>query len=117
MYESTAEVIAGYEKSLWSVFGPNAKAIAMASAMVGIYTLPPLVAVTTRDRTTRRLGLAGYAAGVLGRAAVARTTGERVWPDCWAMPASAAAFSALTVRSMLQHRRRRTQWKGRRVAV
>lgn len=115
MYDGTAEVIAGYEKSLWSVFGSNAKALAMAGAMVGIYAVPPMVAVTTSDARARRWGIIGYLGGVAGRAAVARDTGERVWPDVLAMPASATAFAALTLRSMRRHRQGRLQWKGRSV--
>ena len=45
--------------------------------MVGIYVAPPLIAMTTRERSTRRWGMVGYLAGVAGRAAVARTTQER----------------------------------------
>ena len=117
MYSSTQEVIAGYEKSLWSVFGSSARASAMAAAMVGIYVAPPLIAMTTRERSTRRWGMVGYLAGVAGRAAVARTTQERVWPDAFTMPTSAAAFAALTVRSMMRHRYGALRWKGREVTV
>lgn len=117
MYSSTQEVVAGYEKSLWSVFGSSARAIAMATAMVGIYVAPPVIAVTTREPSTRRWGMAGYLAGVAGRAAVARMTQERVWPDAFAMPTSAAAFAALTVRSMIRHREGALRWKGREVSV
>ena len=117
MYSSTQEVVAGYEKSLWSVFGSSARAIAMATAMVGIYVAPPVLAVTTREPSTRRWGMAGYLAGVAGRAAVARMTHERVWPDAFAMPTSAAAFAALTVRSMIRHREGALRWKGREVSV
>jgi glycosyltransferase involved in cell wall biosynthesis len=117
MYSSTQEVVAGYEKSLWSVFGSSTRAIAMATAMVGIYVAPPVIAVTTREPSTRRWGMAGYLAGVAGRAAVARMTQERVWPDAFAMPTSAAAFAALTVRSMIRHREGALRWKGREVSV
>jgi len=117
MYSSTQEVIAGYEKSLWSVFGSSARASAMAAAMVGIYVVPPLIAMTTRERSTRRWGMVGYLAGVAGRAAVAHTTQERVWPDAFTMPTSAAAFAALTVRSMMRHRDGALRWKGREVTV
>ncbi len=117
MYSSTQEVVAGYEKSLWSVFGSSTRAIAMATAMVGIYVAPPVIAVTTREPSTRRWGMAGYLAGVAGRAAVARMTQERVWPDAFAMPTSAAAFAALTVRSMIRHREGTLRWKGREVSV
>lgn len=117
MYSSTQEVIAGYEKSLWSVFGSSTRALAMAAAMVGIYVAPPVIAVATRERSTRRWGMVGYLAGVAGRAAVARTTQERVWPDAFTMPTSAAAFAALTVRSMMRHRDGALRWKGREVTV
>ncbi len=117
MYEGTAEVVAGYEKSLWSVFGSNAKAISMATVMVAIYAAPPAIALTTRDPVARRWGLVGYASGVLGRAAVAAVTRERLAPDALTMPASATAFAALTVRSMARHRRGSLSWKGRPVST
>jgi len=115
MYDGTAEVVAGYEKSLWSVFGSNSRAMAMATAMIAIYAVPPVVAMTAPDARARRWGVIGYLAGVVGRAAVAHDTGERVWPDVLAMPASATAFAALTLRSMHRHRQGGLTWKGRSV--
>lgn len=117
MYSSTDEVIAGYEKSLWSVFGSYARASAMAATMIAIYVTPPMIAAATRDRTIRRWGVAGYLAGVAGRAAVARSTQERAWPDSLAMPGSAAAFAGLTIRSMVRHRDGALRWKGRSVTA
>ena len=82
--------------------------------MVGIFVVPPAVALVTRDRAARRWGVAGYAAAVAGRAIVARRTGEPV-RDSLLMPASAAAFASLTGASLVRRRRGRLQWKGRAV--
>jgi len=113
MYDGAAEVYDGYTKSLWSVFGSTAGAAGGVAAMVLIYVLPPVAAVVARDRVTRVWGSVGYASAVAGRVMVAQRTGERVWPDALAMPASIGAFATLTVMSLLRRRRGSTTWKGR----
>ncbi len=113
MYDGAAEVYDGYTKSLWSVFGSTPGALGGVAAMVLIYIVPPVAAVTARDRQTRAWGALGYATAVAGRVMVARRTGERTWPDALAMPASIGAFATLTVASLARRRRGSTTWKGR----
>jgi hypothetical protein len=62
-----------------------------------------------------KTGLAGYAAGVMGRVLTARRTGGRAWPDALAHPVSVAAFGWLTTRSLHAHRAGTLTWKGRRL--
>lgn len=113
MYESAAEIFHGYTKSLWSAFGSATGAAIIATTMIAVYVVPPAVAVLSRDRPTRAIGALGYASGVAGRALVARTTGERSWPDSLAQPASMAAFAGLIVTSLVRRRRGTLTWKGR----
>jgi GT2 family glycosyltransferase len=114
MYDSAHEVYEGYCKSLWSVFGSTSRGLGGMAAMVGIFVVPPAVAVLSRDRAARRWGVLGYASGVASRALVARATGEPL-VGALAMPASAGAFAALTGASLVRRRKGRLQWKGRTV--
>jgi hypothetical protein len=113
MYEGAGQVADGYAKSLWSAFGGPAGSIAVNALLLTAYVVPPAAMVTSRDRRTRALGFAGYAAGVASRALVARRTGERVWPDAAAQPASILAFAALNAVSWSRHLRGTNSWKGR----
>ncbi|MFM8350897.1 MAG: hypothetical protein ACKN9D_07475, partial [Actinomycetales bacterium] len=79
------------------------------------YVVPPAVAVTSRDPAARAWGALGYAAGVASRAMVARASGERVWPDALAQPASMALFAGMLAASVVRRRRGTLQWKGRAV--
>lgn len=115
MYTGALEVYEGYCKSLWAVFGSTLGAVGGVGAMTFIYLIPPLVAVTSRDRAARRWGMLGYASAVAGRALVAHRTGERLMPDVLAQPASVGAFAALTVASVIRHRRGSLSWKRRSV--
>jgi hypothetical protein len=81
--------------------------------MVGLYVLPPAVALLSTDRRTRTYGALGYAAGVASRWIVARRTGERMWPDILAHPLGMTAFSSFIGASIVRHRRGTLQWKGR----
>jgi hypothetical protein len=60
-----------------------------------------------------RVGLAGYAAGVAGRALVARRAGSRVWPDTLAHPISTGLAAFLLADSVRARRRGTLTWKGR----
>ena len=113
MYTGAADTVDGYTKSLWSVFGSAPRALGAAAAMLLIYVVPPAAMIGSRDPVARRWGAIGYSAGVLGRVAAGRRTRERVWPDALAMPGSAGAFAALTIASMVRHRRGSLTWKGR----
>ncbi len=108
MYDDWAQLADGYGKSLWSAFSSPAGAAALIAALTAVYVVPPLAALAGS-----RAGLAGYAAGVLGRVVAARRTGGRVWPDALAHPASVVAFGWLTARSLWRHRRGELAWKGR----
>jgi hypothetical protein len=108
MYSSGPDLAAGYEKSLWAAFGSPAGAAATVALLGALYLVPPVAALAGS-----RAGLAGYLAGVAGRAIAARTTGGRVWPDVFAHPVSVGALAVLTARSWRGRRRRTLTWKGR----
>ncbi len=111
MYDGWAGVRDGYGKSLWAAVGGSpAAGLATAGALTAIWVLPAAAAVRGS-----RAGLAGYAAGVVGRAISAAATGGRVWPDALAHPVSVLALDALMLRSVLGHRRGTLRWRGRAV--
>jgi hypothetical protein len=119
MYTSWRELADGYGKSLWAAFGSPAGAAAVVGTLLVGYVLPPVAAVAAlaAGRTGAALaGGCGYLAGVLGRAATARATGGRVWPDALAHPVSVTLFAALVARSFRLRRRAALTWKGRPVA-
>jgi Glycosyltransferase like family 2 len=109
MYAGWAELRDGYAKSLWSAFGSPAGATAVNAALLAIYVAPPLAMLLRRSRA----GVAGYVAGVAGRALVARRTGGRVWPDSLAHPVSVLTLSWLTAFSWRRRRAGALTWKGR----
>jgi hypothetical protein len=108
MYDGWSSLRDGYTKSLWSAFGTPAGAAGVVGLLGLAYVVPPLAALRGS-----RVGLAGYAAGVAGRAVVARRTRGRVMPDSLAQPASVAAFGWLTLLSWRARRRGSLRWKGR----
>jgi len=108
MYQGWDELRDGYGKSLWAAFGSPAGAAATVGLLGALYVLPAVAALRGS-----RLGLAGYAAGVAGRAISARATGGRIWPDAFAHPLSVAALGWLTARSWRLRRRNELTWKGR----
>jgi glycosyl transferase family 2/glycosyl transferase family 21 len=108
MYEGWPALRDGYAKSLWSAFGSPAGALAAVGALGLVYVLPPVAALRGS-----RVGLAGYAAGVAGRALVGRRVGARVLPDVLAHPASVAAFGWLTALSLWRRRRGTLTVRGR----
>jgi hypothetical protein len=110
MYRGWPELRDGYTKSLWSAFGSGPGAVAVVGALGVMYVLPAVAAATGSA-----LGLAGYAAGVTGRALAAHRTGGRAWPDALAHPASVAALGWLTARSYRARRSGTLRWKGRAV--
>jgi hypothetical protein len=111
MYAGWAELADGYAKSLWSAFGSPAGAAAVVGLLGAVYIAPPVGALLGS-----RAGLVGYAAGVAGRAMVARRVGGRVWPDSLAHPLSIAAFGWLVARSWRRRARGQLTWKGRALA-
>lgn len=117
MYSSTQGVIDGYSKSLWAAFGGPAGSVAAVSLLTTAYVLPALSALTARTPRDRAWGATGFAAGVVGRALVARRTGSPVVPDALAQPASIAAFAGLNALSWWRHLRGTNSWKGRAVTT
>lgn len=112
MYDGWAELEAGYTKSLWSAFGSPWGAAAVVGVLGVVYVLPAAAALRGS-----KVGAAGYAAGVAGRALVARRVGARVLPDSLAHPVSVVAFGCLVARSWRLRRRGDLRWKGRSVSV
>ncbi|MGZ4565635.1 MAG: glycosyltransferase [Blastococcus sp.] len=109
MYDGWPALRDGYTKSLWSAVGGSpAASVAAAGALTAVWVLPAAAALRGS-----RAGLAGYLAGVLGRAVVAVRTGGRLWPDVLAHPVSVLLFDGLVVRSVAAHRRGTLRWRGR----
>ena len=113
MYTSWPEIYDGYTKSVWSAVQPTPVAYALVTVMTLAYVAPPVFAVLGPGRATRAWGIAGSASGVLGRYVVARRTGERIWPDVLAQPASVATFAGLILASLKRHRDGNLTWRGR----
>ena len=112
MYESSADLIDGYTKSAWRAFGGPVGSVVVNTALIGLYVIPAVAAVTGRG-STRAWGTAGYLAGCTARVLVARRTGERVWPDAFAHPASIAVFAFINALSWWRRATGTTSWKGR----
>lgn len=112
MYEGWDDLRDGYTKSLWSAFGSPAGSAAAVATLALLYVVPPIGAVFGS-----RIGLVGAAAGVAGRAMVARRTGGRVFPDCLAHPVSIGLFGYLTAESWRRKRAGRLSWKGRSIGA
>ncbi len=112
MYDGWPQVRDGYAKSLWSAFGSPAGATATVAALGIVYVVPAVAALRGS-----RVGLAGYAAAVAGRYAVAERTGGRSLPDVLAHPVSVTLLGYLTARSWWLRGRGRLEWKGRVLAA
>ena len=112
MYESPTDLIDGYTKSAWRAFGGPVGSVVVNSMLVALYVVP-VIALTSSRRSTRTWGALGYAAGVTGRALVARRTGERIWPDVLAHPLSISTFAFINALSWWRRVNGTTQWKGR----
>jgi glycosyl transferase family 2 len=115
MYDSGADLRAGYRKSLWAAFGSPAGAAAVGAALALVYVLPPAAALAGS-----RTGAAGYAAAVAGRMLAGRFVGGRAGRDAvaWdaaAHPLSILAVLGLVVSSWIGRIRGTLRWKGRTV--
>jgi len=108
MYESPADLVEGYAKSLWSATGNPAGACALVAVALVVYVLPPLAALRGS-----RWGAAGYGAAVAGRVVVAHRVRGRVLPDTLAHPVSILVWSWLVARSWHGRRSGTLTWKGR----
>ena len=113
MYDDASSLVEGYTKSLWSAFGSPAASTAVMGALAWLYVVPAVAAVAGPTPRARSLGTVGYAAGVAGRALVARRTAGRVVPDAFAHPASVLALAALTAESWRRHRTGTLTWRDR----
>lgn len=122
MYESWAELRAGYTRWLWSSFGGRTGTAITLSAVALMYAVPPAAAVLGSGRT-RRLGLAGYVAAVVARLCAEQSESTckpddltgilRSFGVACAHPISAAMFMALVVDSRRRRARNGLSWKGR----
>lgn len=112
MYTDSRDLVEGYTKSAWKAFGGITGSVMVNAALGALYVLPAAALAFGRGRT-RAWGAAGYAAGVIGRVLVARSTGERVFPDSFAHPVSIVAFIAINKVSWWKHLTGTTTWKGR----
>lgn len=113
MYDGWPALRDGYAKSLWaSVGGSPVASVAAAAALTAVWVVPPAAALRGS-----RAGLAGYLAGVAGRAVVAARTGGRAWPDALAHPVSLLVLDSLVARSVAGHRRGTLTWRGRPLAM
>ncbi len=125
MYDSSTALLTGYRKSLWAAFGPRgsrlpvrAGAAVVAWGVLGLSGIVPAAALLIGPgRSTRLIGMLGYAAGVANRALVAQRTGSPVWPDSAGHPLSVALLIGLSIDSLVAHATGRTRWKGRPVAT
>jgi hypothetical protein len=113
MYDDAGSLVEGYTKSLWSAFGSPAGAAAVVALLSWLYVVPPAALVAGPTPRARAFGAVGYAAGVTGRALVARRTGGRLVPDVAAHPLSVLAFGALVAESWRRHRAGTATWRGR----
>ena len=113
MYDDADSLVEGYTKSLWSAFGTPAGAVAVVALLCWLYVVPPAALVAGPTPRARAFGALGYAAGVTGRALVARRTGGRLVPDVAAHPVSVLAFGALVAESWRRHRAGTATWRGR----
>jgi hypothetical protein len=109
MYEGWPALRDGWTKSLWAAVGGSPTAsLTAAAALTAVFVVPPIAGLRGS-----RAGLVGFAASVLGRAAVAARTGGRAWPDALAHPLSVLVLDLLVVRSVIGHRRGTLAWRGR----
>lgn len=108
MYSGAAELTAGYAKSLWSMAPNPAGSLGIAALLFAVYSGPAVAAVAGA-----RVAWVAVAAGWTSRLITDRATGYRVWPDALTHPIAIAAFSALTVKSVIGHARGTLRWKGR----
>jgi hypothetical protein len=113
MYDDAGSLVEGYTKSLWSAFGSPAGAAAVVGLLSWLYVVPPVAMLAGPTPRARAWGATGYAAGITGRALVARRTGGRVAPDVAVHPASVVAFGALVAESWRRHRAGTATWRGR----
>jgi hypothetical protein len=107
MYNTDAEMVQGYTKSLHDAFGPP------IVVLLNLMYVVPMVGIVRRG--TRGPALAAYAAAVIGRALVARRTDQNLL-DTLAHPGSIVALTGLYLRSVRARRAGKLTWRGRSLA-
>lgn len=112
MYTDWSSLEAGYTKNLWAGTGSVGGAVGLGSMLALAYLVPVVAAVGLLGRGARRVGVVGYAAGVVGRLVSARCTGGRV-ADSPMHPLSIAVLLRLLGRSWQAKRAGTIEWKGR----
>ncbi|WP_223885612.1 glycosyltransferase [Nocardia colli] len=117
MYESAAELDAGYTRWLWSAYGGTIAGGAAVGTIAALaYWVPPLAALGGRG-AVRRAGVAGYAAAVTGRLLArsleTRRLGSADVLAALAHPFSVAAYLTLWARSQRARRQGTLRWKHR----
>nr|WP_296771883.1 glycosyltransferase family A protein [Rhodococcus sp. (in: high G+C Gram-positive bacteria)] len=122
MYDGWPALRDGYTRWLWSAFGGVPGSVTASTLLAAVYVLPPVTALFASG-TTRRYGVAGYAAAVIARLISARTeSSARVGPgtslvgivaSSAAHPVSVSLYLALTLESVRRHRLGRNTWKSR----
>lgn len=114
MYESPADLVEGYSKSLWSAFGSRTGAIIVSGALLMVYVIPvvALIAPSTSG-PQRTLAAVAFLSALLGRIMIARRTQAHVWPDVLAHPISILILIGLLARSWVKRYRGTLTWKGR----
>lgn len=117
MYESTAELDAGYTRWLWSAYGGTIAGGAAVGTIAALaYWVPPLAALGGRG-AVRRAGVVGYAAAVTGRLLArsleTRRLGSADVLAALAHPFSVAAYLTLWARSQRARRQGTLRWKDR----
>ena len=115
MYTSTADLVSGYTKSLWSLFGPPANAVLSGLLLTGVYIAPlPCAAVlaATGSMGAASLWSVAWSAAVLSRLLVALRTRGPLW-SALAHPAAIAMLLWLLARSWRGRRAGMLMWKGR----
>ena len=111
MYQSNADLIDGYAKSLWSAFGGALGSIMINLVFLMTFTFP-LASLFTEHWA---LGLATLITMMAGRTAVALVTRQKLVPDVALHPLAIAAFCFLNVTSWFRHLNKTNSWKGRQV--
>ena len=115
MYTSTADLIRGYSKSLWSLFGSPANALLSSLLLSMIYIAPlPCAAITAAwgNLGAASLWALAWCAAALSRQLVARRTRGPLW-SVLAHPAAIAMLLWLLAQSWRGRRAGTLVWKDR----
>jgi Glycosyl transferase family 2 len=117
MYTGWPELRDGYSKSLWAAVQPGWASRLVGGLVAFVYVVPTLsflVGLLFGEGRLVALGAAALAAGYVGRAVSALTTGGRLLDAVW-HPVSIVILLGLGRRSHKLHQTGRLTWKGRTV--